>query len=175
MTINEEPVADDLKRFVYQNAASVYVLNLGICDCSILEYLLSPAFPYVWLRKHMPHPAIQWWATQVPLSTAGAMTHLKVRELTYDLQMDIQLFFGHLREFIPYGVELYQFDRPIPDTLTLSHVPDNQKTKILLNNGAQAAFFLPHANEQAQYWAVSRHLIEQVLRRPQVMNIVIAR
>lgn len=175
MITNEEAIQVNFTRFVYQNAAGVYVLNLGTCDCSILKHLLNPNVPYIWVRNHMPNPTVKWWITHLPISTSDTVMQMKVRNLRYDLQMETQQFLDNLKEFVPFGIEIYQFDRPVPDTLTLNQIPEDKRTKVLLNNGGQSAFFLPHANEQAQYWTANRHLMAFALSQPEVVRLAIVR
>lgn len=173
MITDEETSQVDFERFVYQNPVGLYVLNLGTCDCSILAFLFDPKVPYIWVRNHMPNPTIEWWKTLLPISMSDATRPVMVRSLIYDLQMETKQFLENLKEFIPFGIEAYQFNCPVPNTLTLNQIPVEKRTPILLNNGAQSSFFLPHACEQAQYWTSSRSAMVYALSHPQVVSLAI--
>lgn len=175
MNNSEKATSVDFERFVYQNPVGIYILNLGTCDCSILAFLFDPNVPYIWVRDHMPNPTVEWWKTSLPISMSDAIRPVVVRSLIYDLQMETQQFLENLKEFIPFGIEAYQFNRPVPNTLTLNQIPVEKRTHILLNNGAQSAFLLPHACEQAQYWASSRSGMVYALSHPQVVSLAIER
>ena len=135
MTMNEKSASENIGKFILKNSSGIYVLNLGVCNCSVLETLLSPDLPIVWIRQHMPNPVLTWWKSTVPLSTTSTLSHAIIRNLSYDLQMEYQDFLHVLKNFVPFGIELYQSERKIPATFTLEGISETRRTEILMANG----------------------------------------
>ena len=59
-------------------------------------------------------------------------------------------------EFDNHGLDLIQSRKPMPDTLSLSSVPEGQQNSVLRQNGATLRIYLPHAVETAQVRSFTR-------------------
>ena len=146
----------------------VFTVNLRPCTCGLLAHILDSSIPFVWIRRHWPHPAIQWWRAPLPLSAAGRPHDVEVRSLEFELQLPTERFLELLPEFEDHGIHLCQMTRAVPDSLTLHNVPDAAATRILIQNGLHLQFFLPHADEYAQLASPHRDVLERALRQPKV-------
>ena len=128
-----------------QHHESIYVHGAVVTD---LIQFLDKSVPYVWLLGHMPNPAIQWWDASVPVNRETPFSG-KVRNLVYDLQMSTSDFIKISPSLNDYGLVLIQSNKPMPDTLELDRIPENQHASVLIKNGATLRIFLPHAIETA--------------------------
>ena len=115
---------------------------------SELARLLHPEVPYVWLLGHMPNRVVQWWQADVPLNLHQNIT-AQVRLVLYDMQLPTQDFLSKAECFDDYGLVLIQSDKPMPDTLDLSRIPESQQDAIVIQNGGFLRIYLPHAMETA--------------------------
>lgn len=115
---------------------------------SKLALFLNKEVEYVWVLGHMPNRYAQWWETTVPLNRAESI-RTQVRLLAYDLQLSTSEFLDRVNSFDDHGLALIQSHKPMPDTLHLSRIPENQQDNILIKNGAFLRLWLPHAFETA--------------------------
>ena len=128
-----------------QHHESIYIHGAVVTD---LIQFLDKSVPYVWLLGHMPNPAVRWWDTSVPINKDSSFSG-KVRNVIYDLQMSTSEFIKVSPNLNDYGLVLIQSNTPMPDTLELDRVPENQQDSVLIKNGATLKIFLPHAIETA--------------------------
>lgn len=149
----------------------LFTVMLRSSTAAVLKHLLDPAVPYVWIRKHHPHPRIEWWKTDVQLSDAGRLHRLEVKCMEFDILLETQRFLDLLADFEPHGLELHQMSRRIPSSLTLSGLTDEAQTRVLINNGLHLSFFLPHAIEDAQLASPHREVVETALGKPHIKAI----
>ena len=115
---------------------------------SKLASYLNDAVPYVWVLGHMPNRYVQWWETTVPLNHTEHI-QARVRLLTYDIQLSTSEFLAQVKAFDDHGFVLVQSHKPMPDTLDLARIAEEQQDKILIQNGAFLRMWLPHAIETA--------------------------
>ena len=145
---------------------------LPSCSCSVLAQILDLSVPFVWVRRHLPQPCIRWWHAQAPLSATGQPYDVEVRGLQFDLQLPTVRFLELLPEFEDHGIVLFQMSRRVPDTLTLHGVPDQSVDRLLIQNGLHLRFDLPHANESACLASPRREVLEEVLQKSKVRELV---
>lgn len=115
---------------------------------SELARFLHPEVPYVWLLGHMPNRVVQWWQANVPLNLQQNIT-AQVRLLSYDIQLRTQDFLAKAEGFDDHGLVLIQSNKPMPDTLDLSRIPEPQQDAVVMQNGGFLRMYLPHAMETA--------------------------
>ena len=138
----------------------------------VLRYLFSPHVPIVWLRRHTPNELLEWWPADVPLIRDKASKSIRIRNLIFDVEMPTSDFLTHVSELNEYGIEAYQLSRAVPNTLTLNGLewgPDKRR-QVLIQNGCVAGFYLPHADEVAQFRAPDRATIESALAHEPVVQ-----
>lgn len=115
---------------------------------STLASLFNPEVPYVWIFGHMPHRYVEWWNATLPLTEKESITG-QVRLLSYDLQLTTAEFLNKISAFDNFGLALVQAHKPMPNTLDLARIPEDQQDQVLINNGAFLRLWLPHAVETA--------------------------
>jgi hypothetical protein len=149
----------------------MFRVMLRSCTCSVLQYILDPSVPFVWVRRHMPQTYVKWWRARVPLSATGQPHEVEVRWLEFDLQLATSQFLELLPEFQSHGIVLFQMTRRVPDTLTLQSIPDAAINQVLIQNGLHLRFFLPHAVECALLASPHREVLERALQKPEVGSL----
>jgi hypothetical protein len=146
-----------------------FTLMLQPCTAEVLRHLLDPEVPYVWIVGHSPHKYLEWWKCQLPLSASSVASSLEVRGLCFDLLLLTSEFLTRLSEFD--GLVLHQMSRKVPNTLTLEGLDDRNRTRVLVQNGLAASFYLPHAMECASFTTVERGAIEKVLANETIRSL----
>ena len=69
--------------------------------------------------------------------------------MVYDLNLETGVFLERIQEFDDHGILLFQSNKPMPEFLYFSELPEHVKTKILIQNGVTLEIYLPHACETA--------------------------
>lgn len=59
-------------------------------------------------------------------------------------------FLKNIHQFNDLGLLLIQSRRPMPSSLFLERIPEDQQSSVLMQNGATLKIYLPHAIEPAQ-------------------------
>ena len=102
--------------------------------------LIDKNFNHIFIHRFTPHEAIEWWKTNITMKDNEVYQNLEVRNMQFDISTDlnglqriINLHTNHLR--------IYQFDRPIPNTLSFEHLPSYNRDKILKQNGLKHTYF----------------------------------
>jgi len=149
----------------------VFSVMLASCTCAVLERVLDPAVPIVWIRRHFPQPILQWWRTQIPISPGGGPHELEVRSVELEIQLPTARFLQILPEFAQNGIDLCQMDRRVPDSLTMHDISDRAFYRVLVQNGLRLHFYLPHAVEDAFLSSPDRARLESALRHADIADI----
>lgn len=153
---------------IHESEHGLYHILLDAAEASDLRYLLHPDADYIWIHSHYPDPALRWWTADAPISPGRVWPSAKVRLMEYDLMMTRSEFLDQIEFFAPHGLRLTQLNKPVPDSLWLGALPEDQATHILLQNGMKARFFLPHRVETAQFSCTDRAHLEHVITLSQI-------
>lgn len=145
---------------IQQSESGFFCVALKPCTVRVVETFLTGTKGTVWLRGHRPNRIVEWWPAAVPLTTSTLLTKCTVRDLTFDIQMSTDEFLQNLGYFEGSAADLYLFDRPVPNTLTLDNVPQDSRARVLRENGLIGHFDLPHAHEVAVLSALRREILE---------------
>lgn len=103
--------------------------------------LIDKRLNNIFIHKFMPHEAISWWKTNLQMPNQEIFEGLKVRNMVFDLHTDLESL-NKLLKINTYHLSIYQFHKPVPDTLVMDHLPEHNKQKILIQNGLQHCFSL---------------------------------
>ena len=71
------------------------------------------------------------------------------RACSPDIQLSTSEFLAYVKAFDNHGLVLVQSYQPIPDTLDLARIAEEQQDSVLIQNGAFLRMWLPHAIETA--------------------------
>ena len=147
----------------------LYSIMLRPCTAEILLHLLDPDVAFVWVIAHHPNRVLEWWACDVPFSKQGRTHSVEVRQLSYDLLMPTHELLARVSEFD--GIALHQMRHRVPSTLVSERLDDENRVRILVQNGLVATFYLPHAMECASFATVERATIEKALGNEAVREL----
>jgi hypothetical protein len=152
-----------------QTGDGLFSIMLRPCTAEILRYLLDPEVPFVWVVGHYPHKYVEWWSCHLPLRKSGEVSAVEVRGLRFDLLLPTSEFLTRLADFD--GLLLHQMRRKVSDTLTIEGLDERNRTRILVQNGLVASFYLPHAMECASFSTVERSAMEKVLSNEVIRSL----
>jgi hypothetical protein len=102
--------------------------------------LIDKNLEYIFIHKFKPNQRIAWWKTSLKMNNLELFEDLQVRNMEFDIQTDL----NGLKRIIDLNstqLRIYQFEKPIPDTLVLEYLPENNRDKILRQNGLKHFFF----------------------------------
>lgn len=140
---------------------------------ALLAEILTPAVPYVWLADYMPHPRMEWWTMPAVLRSGGIPIEAKVRLPMFDLLIGTRDFLKMLPELADSRLTLMQMHQPVPDTLCLQRIPDENRAAVLKDNGWHLSCHSPHRGEVALVSAPKRETLEHLLLGAEVQNAVL--
>ena len=103
--------------------------------------LIDKRFSHVFIHRFNPHEVLQWWKTDLKISNGVELKGIAVRDMNCDLQTDLnglkQIFDLNTRQ-----LRVYQFEKPVPGTLVLEHLPEKSREQILRQNGMKHFFWI---------------------------------
>ncbi len=91
---------------------------------------------HVLIHNFHAHNILEWRESTIKLSPTATLENVKVRNMQFDIQTNI---YG-LRQILEQGsnfLDIYQFNKPIADTLVIDTLPSNNAETILIQNGLQ--------------------------------------
>lgn len=95
----------------------------------------------IFIHKFLPIEAIKWWKTDLKMSSGIEFQDLSVRQMEMDVQTDLKGL-KKILELNTNQLRIYQFDRPISNTLEIQRLPEDSKNQILKQNGLKHFFFV---------------------------------
>ena len=102
--------------------------------------LIDKNIDNIFIHKFMPNERISWWKTSLKMPNDIVFENLQVRSMEFDLQTNLD----GLKQIIEMNtnqLRIYQFKKPLPDNLVLEYLPENNREKILIQNGLKHFFF----------------------------------
>ena len=95
----------------------------------------------VFIHKFVPNEVIEWWKTDLKTQSGIELKNLSVRQMEMDVQTDLNGL-KKILELNTRQLRIYQFDKPISDTLEIDRLPENNRKQILKQNGLKHFFFI---------------------------------
>lgn len=95
----------------------------------------------IFIHKFVPNEVIEWWKSDLKTQDGTEFKNLSVRQMEMDVQTDL----AGLKKVLALNtnqLRIYQFDRPIPDTLEIDRLPEENRNQILKQNGLRHFFFI---------------------------------
>ncbi len=93
------------------------------------------------IHKFVPNEVIEWWNTNLKTQNGTEFKNLSVRLMEMDVQTDLTGL-KKILELNTRQLRIYQFDKPISDTLEIERLPEKNRNLILKQNGLKHYFFL---------------------------------
>jgi len=95
----------------------------------------------IFIHKFMPNEAIEWWETNLKTRSETELKGLSVRQMEMDIQTDLNGL-KKILELNTRFLRVYQFEKPIPGSLTIERLPEKNREHILKQNGLKHFFFI---------------------------------
>jgi len=102
--------------------------------------LIDKKFNHILIHKFNPNETLEWWNTDIRMKNKVLFENVAVRNMEFDISTDL----NGLKSILSLNtnqLRIYQFDRPLPNTLSFDYLPENSLEKILLQNGLKHSFF----------------------------------
>jgi hypothetical protein len=102
--------------------------------------LIDKNYNHILIHKFMPNQTIEWWKTDIKMKNNETYEKLKVRNMEFDILTDLNEL-KKILELNTNQLRIYQFDKPVPNTLSLEYLPQNNREQILQQNGLKHFYF----------------------------------
>ena len=102
--------------------------------------LIDKRFEHILIHKFNPHDTIEWYEADLKISNLD-LKNIQVRNMEFDFLTNLE----GLKEIINLNtnfLRIYQFNKPVADTLVIENLPEHSKDVILMNNGFKSSFFI---------------------------------
>lgn len=95
----------------------------------------------IFIHKFVPNEVIEWWKTDLKTQSGTEFKNLSVRQMEMDIQTDLNGL-KKILELNTRHLRIYQFEKPISDTLEIERLPEKNRNMILKQNGLKHFFFV---------------------------------
>ncbi|WP_417237477.1 hypothetical protein [Bizionia paragorgiae] len=95
----------------------------------------------IFIHKFVPNEVIEWWKTDLKTQNGTEFKNLSVRQMEMDVQTDLNGL-KKILELNNRQLRIYQFEKPISDTLEIQRLPEKNRNLILKQNGLKHFFFI---------------------------------
>jgi len=102
--------------------------------------LIDKNLDNIFIHRFIPKESLGWWKTDLKMPNNVLFENIEVRGMEFDIRTDL----NGLKDIIEMNtnqLRIYQFEKPLPDTLVLEYLPEINREKILLQNGLKHFFF----------------------------------
>ncbi len=103
--------------------------------------LIDKELNTIFIHKFVPNEVIEWWKTDLKTQSGTELKNLSVRQMEMDVQTDLNGL-KKILELNTRQLRIYQFDKPISDTLEIDRLPEKNRNLILKQNGLKHLFFV---------------------------------
>ena len=103
--------------------------------------LIDKKLNSIFIHKFLPNEVIEWWKTDLKTQSGIELKNLNVRQMEMDVQTDLSGL-KKILELNTNQLRIYQFEKPISDTLEIQRLPENNRNLILKQNGLKHFFFV---------------------------------
>ncbi|NMH26480.1 hypothetical protein [Flavobacterium silvaticum] len=96
--------------------------------------LIDMNFDFIFIHKFNPHEIIEWWKTDLKINLENELQDVEVRNMVFDIRTSLK----KLQEILKLEsnqLTIYQFDKPISNTLIIENLPQSNLESILKENG----------------------------------------
>src|SRR4051812_29936200 len=152
------------------NKDGSYLIMLRPCATAVLAELLDPSVPFVWLPNHSPMRHIEWWDVDLPIAHDRPPRRVRARWLRFDLLLKTAEFKDVADHFD--GITAFHMTRPVPNSLIIEQLPEEQLYRVLRQNGLLAHLHQPHSMEVAMYRTWDKEWMDNLLERETIRNLL---
>ncbi|WGD35932.1 hypothetical protein [Olleya sp. YS] len=125
--------------------------------------LIDKGIDNIFIHKFNPNEIIKWWKTDLKNENGITLKNLSVRQMVMDVQTDLD----GLKNILNLNTNqlcIYQFEKPVSDTLEIERLPENNREEILKNNKMKHFFFIDF--EFISIGSFDSKFIEQIESNP---------
>jgi hypothetical protein len=79
---------------------------------------------------------VKWWTSTIKINQQITLDNMQVRNMRFDIQTNV-IGLKQILDIESNFLDIYQFTKPIADTLTLDTLPKENAINILKQNGLQ--------------------------------------
>jgi hypothetical protein len=104
-------------------------------NLEIWEFI-DKTIDHILIHNFQAYNILEWWESTIKLSPTTTLENIKVRNMQFDIQTNI----SGLRQILEHEsnfLDIYQFNKPVSDTLVIGTLPSNNAETILMQNGLQ--------------------------------------
>jgi len=102
--------------------------------------LINKECNHIFIHKFMPNESIAWWNTDIKMKNNETFEELEVRNMEFDILTDL----NGLKKILDLNtnqLRIYQFDKPVPSSLSIDYLPQHNRERILQQNGLKNFYF----------------------------------
>jgi len=103
--------------------------------------LFDKSLNSIFIHGFVPNEYVEWWKTDLKINKLKQLKNLSVRLMKMDVKTDL----NGLKEILELNtnqLSIYQFEKPISNTLQIERLPEHNRDKILKQNGLKHIFFI---------------------------------
>lgn len=129
----------------------MYELTLEMMDNDEFINTVDSTAAYFYIHRFSPNQVIEWWKTDLKCKGGEVFEHLEVRQMEMDVRTDAE----GLKKIIDlntHQLSIYQFEKPIPDTLVLDYLPEDKRDLILKQNGLKHIYYVNFETLTIRSW-----------------------
>lgn len=104
--------------------------------------VIDQNFNHFFAHKFNPNATIEWFSGDLK-TKSGSLKNTDFRNMTFDVRTDFEGV-KELLNFSPYGMNLYQFNKPLSGSLVLESLNESSINKVLQQNGLQHTYSLAY-------------------------------
>ena len=124
------------------------------------------------IHKFVPNEVIEWWNTDLKTQNGTEFKNLSVRLMEMDVQTDLTGL-KKILELNTNQLRIYQFEKPISDTLEIERLPEKNRNLILKQNGLKHLFFVNF--EFITIGSFESEFIKEIERNPKFVKRITER
>lgn len=98
--------------------------------------IIDQTADHVLVHNFQPNAVSEWWTSSIQLKSNFILENVSIRNLQFDLQTTISGLRQILEQETDF-LDIYQFDRPVSDTMVIGKLPEATAERILIQNGLQ--------------------------------------
>ncbi len=105
--------------------------------------IVDKSVPYIFLHRFNPHQSIEWFNGSVSVESNEIVKNGLIRNMQFDLQTDLSTL-QQILQMNHYYLSIYQFNKPIPGTLVIENLPEENNNSILQQNGLEHIIWIEY-------------------------------
>ncbi|MDO8998460.1 MAG: hypothetical protein Q7W45_01755 [Bacteroidota bacterium] len=97
---------------------------------------LDKTVDHVLVHNFHADNSVKWWTSTIKISPQITLDNVQVRSMQFDIQTNV-VGLKQILDIESNFLDIYQFNKPIADSLTIDALPKDNAINILKKNGLQ--------------------------------------